>query len=204
MIHHRLPAGAADQEYDDLCQSVGHAAALIHELWESRATSAAGQPVDMNRVITLASDTLARVAGDRILLRRDLSVAPVPIIADVADIERILLNLVLNARDAMPEGGVLTIETRVSLQSPDSDEVGTPSCPRARLTVSDTGRGMTQKVKASMFEPYFTATGGVTGLGSSSIATTVIRVGGTLSVGSELDGRTCVTVYLPLAALPRS
>jgi signal transduction histidine kinase len=105
MIHHRLPAGVADQEYDDLCQSVEHAAALIHGLWENNATSAAAQPVDMNRVITLASDTLARVAGDRILLRRDLSVAPVPIIADVADIERILLNLVLNARDAMPEGG---------------------------------------------------------------------------------------------------
>jgi signal transduction histidine kinase len=63
---------------------------------------------------------------------------------------------------------------------------------------------MTRKVKASMFEPYFTTTGGVTGLGFSSIATTVMRVGGTLSVGSEHDGRTCLTVYLPLAALPRS
>ena len=197
----RLPAGVIHREFDDLSRAVTEAAALTREfLLAGHAPSAARQRMDLNRFINLALDTFARLAGNTILVRPQLWAEPVMINAEVPDVERILLNLVLNARDAMPDGGVLTLETAVVVESSSADEIAIVK-PRARLRVSDTGYGMRPEVKARMFEPYFTTRSGATGLGANSIAFTVVRLGGTLLVESSPAGGTCVTVYFPLTSV---
>ena len=160
--------------------------------------------MDLNRFISLALETFARLAGDAILVRPELWAEPVMINAEVADVERILLNLVLNARDAMHDGGVLTIETAVVIEPSSADERSSAFVkPRVRLRVSDTGCGMRPEVKARMFEPYFTTKSGATGLGAGSIAFTVVRLGGTLLVESSPASGTCVSVYFPLVSYTR-
>ena len=105
--------------------------------------SASRQRVDLNRFISLALDTFAKLAGSTILVRSRLWAEPVTISAEVSDVERILLNLVLNARDAMPAGGVLTIETAVVIESSRADQSGSAFVkPRVRVRLTDTGCGM--------------------------------------------------------------
>jgi signal transduction histidine kinase len=122
------------------------------------------------------------------------------VVAELVELERILMNLALNARDAMAGEGVLTIETAVV--DPSSNEASEVSLPpsRAHLIVSDTGHGMTPEIRARMFEPFFTTKDYGTGLGLSSVAFTVRQLGGTVLVESKPGRGTSVSVLLPLAA----
>ena len=118
-----------------------------------------------------------------------------PISADIVQIERILVNLVLNAADAMPDGGALVIETALIPVAPGP---GGAKASQVQLTVTDSGAGMTPEVKGRIFEPLFTTKPRGTGLGLTSVAYTVRQLEGTIAVDSGPNRGTTVTVTLPL------
>lgn len=193
-----VPLGVADNQIALLQRCAERASAIAEEFliaahprFEGRRT------VDLNLAVRSAHATLARVTGAGIHFELRLSHEPVPVAAELIELERILLNLALNARDAMPDGGALTVETeRIApiAQGSTSASVG-----KARLTVRDTGRGMPAEVKGRMFEPLFTTKPRGTGLGLNSVAFTVRQLQGMISVESSVDIGTTVTIVLPLA-----
>jgi len=186
-ISRRVPKGHADEEIAEVRRSADHAAVLARELVKAaRPRFANRRPVDLNHVVASAMATVSRCAGEHIRVRLRLSSDPVAVVADAAELERIILNLAFNARDAMPGGGVLTVETAFE------DAF-------ARLTVSDTGCGMTSELKARIFEPFFTTKQSGTGLGLNSVAFTVNQLHGEISVESSPGRGTSVTVLIPLA-----
>jgi two-component system cell cycle sensor histidine kinase/response regulator CckA len=127
-----------------------------------------------------------------------------PVLADAGQVEQVLVNLALNARDAMPRGGTLTIESG-NATWPDADPARPAELPPGRyvrLGVADTGVGMGEEARKHAFEPFFTTkgVGRGTGLGLSICYGIVRQSGGHISLCSEADGGTTVTVYLPAAA----
>jgi two-component system, cell cycle sensor histidine kinase and response regulator CckA len=197
-MHQHVPEGKADREFRELLQAGERASMLTRELLlTARPRSIARSQIDLNQAVGSAFEMLARLAGDTIRVRLRVSAEPALIVADLADVERILLNLALNARDAMPDGGVLTIETSV-IDNPSNDEYAVLG-PHVRLVVSDTGRGMTPDVRARIFEPFFTTKETGTGVGMSSVSFTVRQLEGTLSVESQPNGGTSVIVDIPCA-----
>ena len=200
-ISHVMQTREADQEIADLRRCAERCLALSQDLLAAgRPRTAVRQPVDLNHVLDSVVEALLPVTGERVLLRVRPSSVPVPIMAEPSDLERVLLNLALNACDAIVEDGVLTIETAV-VHGRLSGEMGrvTPG-PYARLTVTDTGTGMTPEIKARIFDPFFTTKERGTGLGLSSVAYTVRQLRGTIFVESQPGRGTSVNVILPLAA----
>jgi signal transduction histidine kinase len=198
VMYQQVPPGKADREFRELRQAAERASMLTRELLlAARPASSPRGTVDLNQIVGSAFDTITRLAGEKIRVRLRVSADPAMVTADVVDVERILLNLALNGRDAMPDGGVLTIETIVVDNPADDDSaVGGP---HVRMVVSDTGRGMTPEVRARIFEPFFTTKETGTGVGMSSVAFTVRQLQGALSVESQPNGGTSVIVDLPCA-----
>ena len=181
-----------------LQQSVERAVLLINGLLaEGHSHLPARGPVDANEVVRRTAATLAATISDTIRLKISLWPEPLAVIADTGDLDRLVLNLALNAFDAMPEGGEVTIKTAIAHFSGVGD--ASSSGPYVRLTVRDTGHGMTAEVKHRMFDPFFTTKKGGTGLGLRSVAFTVQELHGQISVDSEPGRGTAVTVLLPLA-----
>jgi CheY-like chemotaxis protein len=142
---------------------------------------------------------LRRLVGDDVTLSLRLPSTPCKAVIDPTQVEQIVMNLVVNARDAMPRGGALTVElTTVDLPAGEAHEPDLPGGPFVRLTVSDTGVGISPELRERIFEPFFTtkdATRG-TGLGLSTVYGIVEQSGGRVSVESEV-GATTFTVLLP-------
>ena len=193
-----VPRGVADNQIGLLQRCAERASAIAEEFliaahprFEGRRT------VDVNLAVQSAQTTLARITGPNIQLELRLSPEPVPVAAELIELERILLNLALNARDAMPDGGTLTVETE--RLAPTAHGSGASAAGKARLMVRDTGRGMPAEVKGRMFEPLFTTKPRGTGLGLNSVAFTVRQLQGMISVESSVDIGTTVTIVLPLS-----
>ncbi len=179
-------ASGQDQRVIALQRCAARALLLTRQLLTAEGVlSTARRPLDLNHVVVGAVETLSRVIGNRIRLRLRLSAEPVPVIAERLELERILLNLALNARDAMAGDGELTIETAVVGDSSSGRMDSRHLRLSARLTVSDTGCGLTPEVKGRMFEPFFTTKEAGTGLGLSAVACTVRQLGGSVSVESQ-------------------
>jgi PAS domain S-box-containing protein len=141
----------------------------------------------------------------RRLVREDIEIATVidPVAgvawADPGQIEQVLVNLVVNARDAMPDGGTVTIRTAAC----EHASAGAPSSPHVLVEVSDTGEGMTPEVQARMFEPFYTTkeSGKGTGLGLSTVYGIVRQSGGDIAVDSVPGTGTTFRIYLPIATV---
>jgi PAS domain S-box-containing protein len=160
------------------------------------------QTLDLNKVVTEMERMLSRLIGEDIEFRSQLAGDLWTVRADPAQLQQVLMNLVVNARDAMPQGGELAVSTSNELLADDGG--GGPDAPRLGeyvvLTVSDTGYGMDEETRERIFEPFFTtkAKGVGTGLGLSTVYGIVNQSGGHVQVRSE-PGDTTFSVYLPRA-----
>jgi PAS domain S-box-containing protein len=155
--------------------------------------------LDLNEIVRNMTGILSRLIPENIRLEVRASSAPLPIRADASQIEQVIMNLALNARDAMPSGGVLSVrtaqKTRGSALEPRR------RIPYAALMVEDTGMGMDEETKARIFEPFFTTKGPGkgTGLGLSTVYGIVDQLGGQVAVESAPEHGACFEILLRLA-----
>jgi PAS domain S-box-containing protein len=157
--------------------------------------------VDLTQVVTGMEKMLRRLIGEDVELITSCAPSLGKVLVDPGQVEQVIMNLVVNARDAMPQCGKLTIETAevVLDEGYAAEHVGVKAGPHVLLTVSDTGTGIDQPTQARMFEPFFTtkATGKGTGLGLATVFGIVRQSGGTIWVESELGKGTTFQVYFP-------
>lgn len=187
---------------DAAVSSANRAAALTHRLLAfSRRQSLDRRPLDPNTLVRSLEELIRRTKGEHIELTFDLAADVWPVNTDAGQLENALLNLVINARDAMPDGGELLIETANSYL--DGSDISTLEPVKAgdyvMLGVRDNGTGMTPRVLAKAFDPFFTTKpiGQGTGLGLSMIYGFAQQSGGHVTLDSEPGKGTCVRLYLP-------
>jgi signal transduction histidine kinase len=159
----------------------------------SRTQRLVTKPVDVNALITGMSELLNQSLGAAVILKTDFDAALPPAMADSNQLELAILNLAINARDAMPDGGTLTIAT--------SSLPVTSDRPFIRIQVSDTGSGMAPEVAARAFDPFFTtkAAGKGTGLGLSQVYGITKQLGGDVQLTSKIGEGTSVSIHLSVA-----
>ncbi len=167
----------------------------------SRRQAAEQRIVDLNQVVLNLEDLLQRLIGEDIELSTHLDPALERVWVDPAQLEQALLNLAVNARDAMPDGGQLTLETSsTSLDERSAKRLSLEPGGYAVLQVSDTGCGMDPETMSRIFEPFFTTktAGRGTGLGLSTVKAILEQIGGRITVASELGKGSTFATYLPV------
>jgi PAS domain S-box-containing protein len=196
LLAERLPTDDPNRELLAEVRKAGlQAASLTRQLLAlSRKQVLEPKVLDLNALIQDNVRMLRRLVGEDVDLRTDLAPAPGLVRADPGQIEQVLLNLTVNARDAMPRGGTLTIETRAV-------DVGPADAPPGRyvvVAVTDTGVGIPPEVMANLFEPFFSTKGAHgTGLGLAVVHGVVKQSGGHVEVASAIGAGTTFRVYLP-------
>ena len=203
VLSDKLGAGHPQQrEAEQIARAGRTAASLTRQLLAfSRRQVLQPAVLDLNGVVSNVEKMLRRLIGEHIDLVIRLGGDLPRVRVDAGQLEQVLLNLAVNARDAMREGGRLTIETAaIDVADPDDDEMPTGRC--IRLRVSDTGCGMTPEVQAHLFEPFFTtkAPGKGTGLGLSTVYGIVKQSGGAISVETAPGKGATFVIVLPAAA----
>jgi len=187
---------------DEILRAGDRAAALTRQLLAfSRQQVMQPRVLDLNGVVGTVESLLRRLIGEDVTLVARLSPELWSVRADPMQLEQILMNLVVNARDAMPSGGTITIETENASLDPSAgtEAFSVTRGPYVRLSVTDTGTGMTPDVRARAFEPFFTTKelGRGTGLGLSTVYGIVKQTGGYIWVDSEVGQGTRIRIYLP-------
>ena len=175
-----------------------HGAALIQQLLAvARQQVVEPQILSINATIASMQNLLQRLIGEDIEIVTDLSSDLWPVRMDPAQAQQIVLNLVLNARDAMPEGGQITLATRNGASDPENKQKETPHL--IELKVTDTGCGMDRETRSRLFEPFFTTKGPGrgNGLGLATVHSIVKQDGGSISVESAPGMGTKMTICLP-------
>jgi signal transduction histidine kinase/CheY-like chemotaxis protein len=210
LLLNRLPAGdSMRQLLSEINRAGERAGTLTRQLLAfGRQQVLEPKVLDLNAVVSDTEKMLRRLIGEDVILTYVPSPAVQPVKVDPGQMEQILMNLAVNARDAMPQGGRITLETR----SVTLDEHYVQSHPDARpgqyamLAVSDTGCGMDDATKARIFEPFFTTKGPGkgTGLGLATVYGIVQQSGGCIEVSSELGRGTTFKIYLPQVREPVS
>jgi CheY-like chemotaxis protein len=197
-----LGPGREQFELEEIQAAVKRAAELTRQLLTfSRKQIWQPRVLDVNSVVSHMEGMLRRLIGEDITLVAALAGNPGKVKADPGQIEQVIMNLAVNARDAMPGGGKLLIETKpVRLEA--GQIASLPAGRYVQLCVSDTGHGMSAETASHIFEPFFTTkeVGKGTGLGLSTALGIVQQGGGSLTVESKIGVGTTFRVYLPVTA----
>jgi CheY-like chemotaxis protein len=203
LLDRRLPPGDPNHEtVNHIQKSLSHASSLTRQLLAfSRKQVVKPKLLVLNKVVGEMTHLLQRVLGETVQLKLTLTEPVACIRADPGQMEQLVLNLAINARDAMPQGGLLRIETtHVHLTEPKAFSSGCLEAgPYALLTVADTGTGMPPEVLAHLFEPFFTTKGKGkgTGLGLCNVYGAVKQSGGDIEVTTVVGRGTTFSIYLP-------
>jgi len=206
-VRERLPGGdPALEDLDAAAEAAGRAAKLTRQLLTfARRQVVEPRLVDLNESVASLDRMLAPLLGGRI--ERCLKLAPGlwPVRIDPGQLEQLIINLVLNARDAMPGGGSITVETANLTIGAEPRPVDARDVPEGRwvtLAVQDTGQGMDEATQARIFEPFFTTKppGYGTGLGLATVHGITLQAGGRVGVRSAPGGGARFAVYLPAEA----
>ena len=198
------PADPRQADIAEIQKAGARAAGLTRQLLAfSRKEIIEPTLLDVNAIVADMRVLVGRLIGADVTIMLDLERGLAPVKADRGQVEQIVLNLAVNARDAMPKGGTLTIETANVELDEHYAKTHLAVKPGAYvvLTVTDTGTGMTPEVQARLFEPFFTTKepGKGTGLGLATVQSIVLRSGGSATVSSEVGKGTSFKVYLPRA-----
>ncbi|HVP64208.1 MAG TPA: ATP-binding protein [candidate division Zixibacteria bacterium] len=159
------------------------------------------QVTDLSAIVVDTKKMLERVIGEDVEICLNLWKDPCPILADAGQMVQILMNLAVNSRDAMPEGGKLTLTTRIAMLPPTVIHEGYQHKPHVLLSVSDTGVGIDPQLQERIFEPFFTTKrdGKGTGLGLATVYGIVKQSNGCIQLESQVGRGTTFHIYLPLA-----
>ena len=201
LIQRRVAAGRVseiDRYIEAAMSSANRAASLTHRLLAfARRQSLNQRPVDVNHMVMSMEELLRRTIGESIELEVDLQTTSCLTNTDEHQLENALLNLVINARDAMPDGGRLLIQTELTHNALLQDALAPGDY--VRLRVQDTGQGMSSEVIARAFDPFFTTKpiGQGTGLGLSMVYGFINQTGGRVSIASEEGRGTRIDLLLP-------
>ena len=195
----------------DLCQHVEEVrmageqgAALPHQLLAiARKQGAEARPVAMNEIVSSTKNLLRRLIGEHIQLVTCLSEETGCVLVDPAQLRQVLMNLVLNARDALPQGGTIALSTRLT-DFPTNPEISKNAREMGNgravaLLVKDNGSGMDEDTRSRLFEPFFTTKkpGAGTGLGLATVQRIVSESGGVIEVESEPGHGTGIEIFFP-------
>ncbi len=189
-----------EEDLREDCQAVIQAAERAAELTRQMLTFGRRRPgrarrFELHPVLTELSKLLRRIIGEDVELELRLDASHDELLADPAQLEQVLMNLVLNARDAMPHGGSVVVSTTVEAD---------PQQPMLQMSVTDTGRGMDSPTRARVFEPFFTTkdTGDGSGMGLATVYGIVKQLGGQVQVDSVPGEGSRFELSLPLAGPP--
>lgn len=202
------PDNPAMEDLQQILAAGSRAGALTRQLLAfSRQEVVMPEVLDLDEVIGGFRKMLARLLQEHIVLEVRAGLGPVRVKADPGQLEQLILNLAVNARDAMASGGTLRIETRVADLAADEAAALRPAVPPGRfacISVVDTGAGMDPATQGHIFEPFFTtkAIGKGTGLGLATVLHIVDKSGGGIRVSSTVGQGTCFEVFFPEVIAP--
>jgi signal transduction histidine kinase len=202
LLDHDTPIEMQRENAEQIHDTAQRAAALTRQLLAfSRQQVLEPRQLNINTVVNEMRQLLHRLIGEDIELVTQLACDIELVHADPSQMEQVIMNLAVNARDAMPNGGTLTIQT-ANVVFDDADTHTQRGVDRGRyvmLTISDTGMGMDAQTRARIFEPFFTtkAPGKGTGLGLATVHVIVAQSGGSITMESALNQGSTFTIYLP-------
>lgn len=181
-----------------------HATHLTRQLLAfSRQQVLQPQSTDLNRVVTETVELITRIIGDNVALRPALEPEVDTVLVDRAQLQQVIINLAINARDAMPEGGTISIVT--ANRELDQSYVDNGLVPRAgryaMVEITDSGHGMDEDTQSKIFEPFYTTKSEGTGLGLATVYGIVTQTGGHIALESEPNVGTTFRIFLPTTAL---
>jgi len=193
----------ADKDFQQIQQACESATRLTEQLLTfSRKHTLKAEVVDLNGVVEASQQMLRRLIGENVIVHLNLAEHSCPIEIDPVQLEQIIMNLVVNARDAMPKGGNLRLSTYVVPESqlPSDGLQG----PQVLFEVSDDGMGISDEVLPHIFEPFYTTkqAGSGTGLGLATVYGIVEQAGGRIEVKSEKERGTTFSIWFPLVDRP--
>jgi signal transduction histidine kinase/CheY-like chemotaxis protein len=201
LVEEALPAGhVAANDVAEIRRAAQSAAVLTRRLLTfGRHGEGGARPVDVNDALATLQQLLRRTIGENIRLELTLGAHPSHVRIDPVQLEQLLMNLLVNSRDAMPEGGTIVVTTSTFT---GADPLARPAMVAGdyiAIHVADTGCGMSDEVQACAFEPFFTTKerGRGTGLGLSTVLEIVKRAGGSIALESRPGAGTTFTIYVP-------
>jgi len=207
LSRHQQPDDPEREELEQIKKAIKQATLLTRQLLTfSRKQVVQPQVINLNTIVTDLGTMLRRLIGEHIELVTILEPKLGQVKADPGQMEQVVMNLAVNARDAMPHGGTLTIATsNVNLDEAEARQhIGAKPGAYVRLTISDTGHGMDAETRLHIFEPFFTTKepGQGTGLGLTTVHGIVNQSGGHIVVHSEAGDGATFDIFLPQAEMP--